>query len=308
VKATASIQLVEVVGLFLARIPEAQMWARRAKAVLANMGGDELLSARLLNCMASIAKRQGRQEESLGLLRQALATFERVLGRNSPEALRTRCSIGWVLARLQRLDEARAYLEETLVLGKAALGADHLDVGAIHNALGGVFEELGRHEESLAHFRRSLAIEEAVLGTDHPKGTTPLVNVGLELLQLKRFNEAVPLFRRALALDEKALGANHPDLAYELTWLGKAELGLNAPAEALPLLKRALALREREKGDPTMLAETQFTLAQTLWELNSDRPRAKALAANARAAYVADGQGSQQQLADVDAWLAAHGR
>jgi hypothetical protein len=70
------------------------------------------------------------------------------------------------------------------------------------------------------------------------------------------------------------------------------------------MLEPALAMASIR---PDERPEVQFLLARALWESGRDRPRGRALAAQARAAYATLGRGHEQELATVEAWLARHG-
>jgi hypothetical protein len=70
-------------------------------------------------------------------------------------------------------------------------------------------------------------------------------------------------------------------------------------------VQRRLQRREGGEADTSVVAETRFALARALWDAGRDRPRARRLAATARANY----QGPPLHAAEVrelDAWLASH--
>lgn len=75
----------------------------------------------------------------------------------------------------------------------------------------------------------------------------------------------------------------------------------------MTLASRVVALREPGGAGPAALAEGRFLLAQGLWEVPAaqgrDRPRALALAEQARDAYRA-APAAGRQLAEVERWLA----
>ena len=53
------------------------------------------------------------------------------------------------------------------------------------------------------------------------------------------------------------------------------------------------------------VADSRIALAQALWDAGRDRPRALALAADARDAFARDGAASASRLAEVAKWLGA---
>jgi len=82
-----------------------------------------------------------------------------------------------------------------------------------------------------------------------------------------------------------------------LLGLGELSLARRRPEHALPLLERALTLDDSE-----YISEIQLTLAEALWQLGRDRPRARTLADQARASY--QRLGHAVGLARASRWLA----
>ena len=81
-------------------------------------------------------------------------------------------------------------------------------------------------------------------------------------------------------------------------------VALGRPEEAIPILERALALRETTPDVHSEIAESRFALARALWIAKADRARSLRLAKRARDAYAAIGDGMEEELAEVKAWLA----
>ena len=99
-------------------------------------------------------------------------------------------------------------------------------------------------------------------------------------------------------------------MAVTLVDLANVALAQHRPHEALPLAQRALVLREQGGVGPMLMASVRFTLARALWGVpaaaGGDRANALALATRAREAFRALGEPEAENLAEVDAWLAAH--
>jgi tetratricopeptide (TPR) repeat protein len=118
-------------------------------------------------------------------------------------------------------------------------------------------------------------------------------------VRLGRLDAAAPLLERALAVREKALGSKHADLAEPLLGLAELHLARGKPELAVPLLERALAMDDKEEND-----DIRLTLAEALWRLGKDRPRARALAEEARARY--ERIGHEPGLERAARWLREH--
>src|SRR4051812_8439358 len=115
----------------------------------------------------------------------------------------------------------------------------------------------------------------------------------------RRTAEALEKFQQAAAIQAKVLGPEAIDLGYSLDGVGQALVELKRPKEALPHLERACKLLT---GDPEVLAEAQFHLAQALAVSRADVSRARSLALQARSGFLAVGAPEKSQ--EVSRWLA----
>jgi hypothetical protein len=88
--------------------------------------------------------------------------------------------------------------------------------------------------------------------------------------------------------------------------LGTDKLALHDAPAAVALLERAHAIHEKLEVSERERADSGFALARALWASHGDRPRALALAEQARVAYVAGGPRTKDALVDVDAWQRTH--
>ena len=141
-----------------------------------------------------------------------------------------------------------------------------------------------------------------VVGTEHPLVGLTVGNAAEALNALQRYAEARVASERALAIWHRA--GSHPFYeAVALNSLGQALLGLGRPAESVVQLERAGAILG---DDPSPYPhEVRFALARTLWTWPQKRPRALALAREARAGYQRLGTAAAE-VAAVDTWLRAH--
>jgi serine/threonine-protein kinase len=254
------------------------------------------LRAQAMFWVGRLREGDGDYDGASSMLREAL--FLAAQGKD--EVLATRAA-GWLLLvvgnRQQRFDQARALMEW------APLVVDRTDDGLAQaewlTNLAGVLRIMGRYEEAKAQHERSLAIWEKALGPDHPDVALALTTLGRILVHGGELDAAAGRLQRALSIYEKTLGKSHPFLAAPLLGLGELALARGAPAEAAPLLERALSF-----DASAVRAEVLLALANTLWAVGKDRPRAIALATQARenAARI----GHEPHLAKVTRWLAKH--
>jgi eukaryotic-like serine/threonine-protein kinase len=270
------------------------------------LGPDHTELARPLWDLGAVLSDQGEYDAASAQLERAVRILERSLGPDHPELARPLSSLGFVVHSQGHNEAALAHLKRALAIQERSLGPDNPDVASTLTNLADTVDELGRKDEAIGYFRRAAAIKEKSLGPWHPSLAITLGNLGDSLRQAGRFDEAQAVLERAVAIKEKALGAKHPSLAFPLTALGNLHVAAKRPARALAPLERALALRQANACDKLDLAETEVALAHALAETGGDRKRARALATEARAAYAGAGERGRENLAKVDAWLAAH--
>ena len=131
------------------------------------------------------------------------------------------------------------------------------------------------------------------------------------LLRSGRFDDALAPAARALAIFERETDPEGLYVTYPLLVLGLAELGLGRAAQAVPFLERAHSIRDAREAAPARRGEARFALARALWQKGDgeslDRPRAHALAVEARAEYERSppAPAIARELEAITAWLAA---
>jgi hypothetical protein len=130
------------------------------------------------------------------------------------------------------------------------------------------------------------------------------VRLGNALSEGGRLAEAGARFERARAI---GLRAQDPDDVIDaLVGLGKVAQRRRAFAAALRLFDDALARREASPGAGANREDILLARANLLWDAGplTDRARARALATEARAGFVA--QGLMRDARRVTDWLAQH--
>ncbi|MDX1998036.1 MAG: serine/threonine-protein kinase [Thermoanaerobaculia bacterium] len=340
--------LAFLVGGRNSRFAEAHRWERLAQAAITRFGGDPASEAELAVTRSWVARSEGDAEGARAAAAEAVAIYERERPADDPALGRALNMLGSALLELGRLEEARATYERALEqaqrllgpdhptvairLGNLALalddlgdfeqsfvvqqrafdielrafGPDHPQLALTHGNLGFSLTTLGRYEEALAQHERALAIQLETLGPDHVDVAVSRINRAFELGHVGRTREALAEARRALVEVERSVGPDHEWTIAARACVGGRLVDVGRHTEAIPLLERTL--RERADKSPELRAQTSFELAQALWVTGRDRPRALALAHEARAAF--DGPSSphrKRQKAAVERWLAARG-
>jgi tetratricopeptide (TPR) repeat protein len=265
-----------------------------------------------LDQLGSILERQGKPEEALRHYERELAIAESTYGPDQPDVLPSLDAMTRISMEQGRLDEARRHAERSAEIARATFGSESSIFAEILGTLGSVLQEQGKLDEALERYRRGLSIAEAA----DPKGHRVarfLSDIGEIQRRQGRLDEALASFRRASTLAESTLGPEHPDVVRAVLGLAEVELERREPETARTHAELAVTMLEAGKIDvtpnrqPLELAWARFLLAQALWPETEERPRAHALAEQARDALV----GSKRRLdvehsESVQAWLARH--
>jgi tetratricopeptide (TPR) repeat protein/predicted Ser/Thr protein kinase len=274
-------------------------------ALFAARGAGDLDALETRQRLALVYHGQARYDEAQAILEEVLVTLERRRGPDHP-------SVGEVVGNLARLHKARGdtaaalpLYERALGILEKALGAKHPSVATAHNSLSNTLRTLGRYDEAEAHLDAAAAIEALQYGPNSEAAASNLHARALLSLARGRAAEALAPVERAIALWDATLGPEHPRVAYGLTTQGRILVALHRADEAIAPLERALALRAaKDAAPPTEVAATHVELAHALWDSGRDRSRARTEAEAARALLREAGRSSE--LAELDAWLAAH--
>jgi tetratricopeptide (TPR) repeat protein len=258
-----------------------------------------------LNLLATVLVTMGRLDDALPLLERALGLAEHTFGPGKAGVAHTAAVLAAVLTELGRPAEAIVHLDAALAAYGDAIGGNSEQIASLYGLRGYTLANSGHAEQSLADYARALELIEASLGPDDPAIATQLENQGLALLSLERLEEARASFERALAI-RIPRGRDDAQVYYGELGLGEIETKLGHPAVAIPHLEHAVALRTNPDTDPAELADARFSLAKALAAAHRDPARARRLATEARAGFVASGRADDALLGDVDAWLRTH--
>lgn len=304
--ATALISLSGALGN-VGRSDEALLQDAEALAIDEKMLGPEHPSTtRARAAYAGALAEAGRSEEALVQYRRALALLERDLGKDHPHvAMFVLMHMAQPLVDAGKPDEAVAALRRAIPILEKTYGKGHPAVAYTILDLGYALRALGDHAGQLAATRQAQEMLERALEPRNPR----IAHLAAAVAEALRFNRdfigAKAQDDRALALFNAAQNRPGGELAEVYLGLGEDELGLGHPGAAIEHLERALPLFP-EHGMPGEREEAKFALARALWEAGRDRPRAVALAKEARAGYARFGAGHASARTEVDAWLASH--
>jgi tetratricopeptide (TPR) repeat protein/predicted Ser/Thr protein kinase len=280
---------------FLYRYEESNQAVSYAEAALKPMSGRQVdrERARLEEVKSLNAWGLGKLDEAIVHARRVTEAAITVHGPDSAGLASALFTEGSILNELDRLDEAEAAFHRADAIYVKVGGEGHPMRAKVLNWLGVIAGKRGDHEAALRDYRRALELKRP---SAKPRSFTLAVqhaNIGGALVELGRPDEALAELVLARAIVLERLGPRNEAIAEISTSLGRAQLLRGRPAEAIPYLEEALVAR----GDfPRDVAVTQFALARALWESRRDRPRARALAEQAKKTA------APRLAAEIDAW------
>lgn len=215
--------LVYAVGYKLARMEEANIYAKHARALLRRIGGDKSLESSLETNLGAAVSVEGTGDEVYAHMKRALDLHLEIYEPTHPALVRAWSNLGFAQLRLDDQNaEAIASFQRALEVGRASLGEEHPSNCLPGNNLGYTYLLEGRNEEAEKTLGRVLELCEPVLGKSHPTVALVLFNqVGL-LIDKRRFEEAERLHHRVTEINAKSMGADHPDVLagnVRLGWL-----------------------------------------------------------------------------------------
>ncbi|HEY7185155.1 MAG TPA: tetratricopeptide repeat protein [Vicinamibacterales bacterium] len=207
--------------------------------------------ARLQTLLGNIYRMLGLYREGTPLLRDALATRERL----HPLPHRDVAESAFLLGRITNdsgdnaggdrfYQRARQILEALPPdAGDPALLASVISEQALFAVL-----HTANYDRAEALYRESLSIRERVLGSSHQDVASSWTGLGNVFYQRGDFAKAEDAFRRALAIRRDRLGADSPEVALSLSHLASALGRVGRDREAEPMMLEAVRIQEKTFG------------------------------------------------------------
>jgi non-specific serine/threonine protein kinase/serine/threonine-protein kinase len=206
--------------------------------------------ARLLTLLGNIHRMLGMYPEGVALLKDALATRERVHGplhRDVAEAAfqlgRVTVDGGDYVAAEPLFEQARRILE-----GLPASAQDPGLLGLVIDNQARIAFHYSKYDRADTLYRESLSIRERALGPSHPDVGSSLRGIGGVFYRRGEFAKAEDAYRRALRIYRDQFGPEHPEVAQSLSFLASALGQAGRDQEAEPLMLEAVRIQEKVLG------------------------------------------------------------
>ena len=194
-------------------------------------------TASSVNNLGVLLLLQGRYDEALPVLQEAVDISRRVGGDQHPELARALENLGNVYYRKHEFDRTLELLDEVMTIRKEVLGENSPDVARTLNNMGMVANAAGDPETAEGYLRRAVDGMERAYGPDHPDVATSHWSLAHVLWGEGKLDEAEVELRAAVAVAERAFPEGSPGRARFDLPLGNllAERGRFTEAEPLVL-------------------------------------------------------------------------
>jgi eukaryotic-like serine/threonine-protein kinase len=238
---------------------------KASKEIDSSLSKDPELQAKMMYSMAVTYVNLGLYSRAQPLLEHAVEIQHRVLGPESPDALRSAMALANVLIGEGHFTEAEKLARENRNLQRRVLGAEHRDTLLSTHALIVVLMDEGRLQEAEKLQRETLDIDRRLYGPEQPDTLESMYILASILLREGRLDEAEKLQRATLDIRRRVLGPDHPDTLQSASILAATLSEEGKFDEAEKLQRETLDLRRRVLGtDHPFTLESMSMLADTL--------------------------------------------
>jgi TonB family protein len=208
-------------------------------------GSDE---ARKLNAQAVALHKEGKYEEAIRLQKQALAVWEKELGKEHKLIATGSTNLAEMYRALKRYDEAAGAYRRALKIEEKLLGPEHPDLFVLVIKLGWMHHGIAQSGEAEALFKRALAIK-GKQGADHAGVVEPLLNLATFYQKIGRYATSLTIYRRVIAVQEKHFGPEGQPLVATLEQCACALRQNKKLDEASEMERRAVLIEQKSRPD-----------------------------------------------------------
>lgn len=210
-----------------------------AQRLEARLGRDNPRTVVAWDGVALNYRDQARFDESIALLAENHAIYERVLGPEHPQTLMTGCSLAAVYAMAGQPEAGVALVQKGHEQMRALLGDEAEVVRTLASLRGYVASEAGDYAQAVEINRLLVRQSEAKPGGPEINDLVDYNNLGNNLRKLGQSAEAVQVFNRLLELAGGKLSQDHLHYGLFAGNYGKALIEHGEVDRARPVLERA---------------------------------------------------------------------
>jgi len=249
------------------RFADAEPLLRQALAIAetdAECGPEHPETAKLINNLGNVLRKQGKLAETRPVLERAVAVTTAVFGRVNPNSDTARANLVELLDELGEQEAALAILTQTVKdeEGEAESPTKNQRIAGSLRGLASVQVRMGKGKEAEQSLTRALALFIEAFGENHPATGSTMSALANLLRSEGRMEESLPHYEKLLAITETALSPMHPQCGIALKALATVKLALGKPTDAMADVERGLVImRSMHGGVHNLMAEFLDTKA-----------------------------------------------
>jgi tetratricopeptide (TPR) repeat protein/tRNA A-37 threonylcarbamoyl transferase component Bud32 len=302
----ANIELYVANAYFRARkLDEAQRAYERVLELTDDAPEIQTIRVAAMSNLSGTLAMRGKFRDSLALLQEGGTWIREQWGEHHPSYAFFLNNMGASYLNLQQYEEAKAKLEESIPIYEEAFGVGHFEVGRAYHNLGIAYSALGQRDRALEVYLQALESKRSAFGNDHASVAHTANNIADVLMRLHREEDALVYVDQAIEIWEKTQGSDAPQLLLGmLTKLQVLEAMGRVPSRAF--IEKGLTLAEDDNTEPRPRAMFRFVAGKILWKSFGERARARQLVERSRNDFVSSEAPSEDDLAEIDAWLDSH--
>ena len=221
---------------------------RTAERVGIEMTNQPAVEAELRGLLGTLYQEIGNYDRAEEMHRAALATRQKLFGKESGEAAKSLNDLGLALLANNKLAEAEAAHRGALVIRQHLYGDQNAETATSLNDLSSVYRQETKLAQAEPMARQALAIREKLFGHEHLEVADSLRNLSIILGDEGRWGDAEKMAREVLAIRRKLLGPEHQSIASALDDVAWAVGSQGKLDEAETLERESLSMREKLLG------------------------------------------------------------
>ena len=219
--------------------------------------------ATTLQTLGVVYESQGRLEEGIAKVREAIDMFTEVLGEDHPSVDDAKYTLGSLLKEAGDLDGALEIYREILAIDRRRFG-EHPYVALDMGNIAGILVQLEQFDEASRLYEDSLAMQRALLPAGHPEIATTLSNSGNFQRRQGRLGLAVKQYEEALLIRESNFPSDHPAVLTIRNSLALAYHDGGETEKALELAESVLSARQETFGSHPQVAGSHLSVGSFL--------------------------------------------
>jgi len=237
----------------LFNVPDWPRWRELLPHVLAladHIGpGEETPGiAGILRAASGFMQGDGHFDQAIASAHRAVGAYQRMLGNDAPDTLKTRSFLASAYRAAGDLASAAVLHQQNLTDCERVLGTDHPDTLVARANLAYLYALQDRPARALDLHRRNLADYERVLGPDHPHTLNARANLAGSYRALGDLTRAISLHQQSVSDYARVFGPDHSETITARSNLAYAYQQANDFGQAIALHRQVLADRERLYG------------------------------------------------------------